>query len=120
MPLWFEDMTALLGRVLVGGFFLWTGILNAMNFPETAAVFGALQLPYPIALAILVVAIQVCAGVALVVGVRVRVASLVLAAFLLIMTPILHNAFGDPQQLPLFLQNLALVGALLYIAAIEK
>ncbi|HEX8994041.1 MAG TPA: DoxX family protein [Candidatus Paceibacterota bacterium] len=117
MPLWFENLSALMGRVLLGGFFLWTGILNAINFPETAAVFGALQLPHPVWIAILAIAVEVCAGAALVAGTYVRASALWLALYLLIMTPIVHRAFGNPQEINLFLQNMALVGALLYIAA---
>lgn len=117
---WFDALTALFGRVMVGGFFLWTGILNALSFADVSATMATLGLPYPIVIAAAVILVQVLSGVAIVTGAYVRPAALVLAVYLLIMTPVLHSALRDAREMAQFFQNFALMGALLYLSATER
>jgi putative oxidoreductase len=112
----FTDIYApLLGRILVGGFFLWEGIEKAINFPSTVALLGG-RLPHPIEIAAVAIAVEVIGGLALIVGLRTKLTALVLAVFM-ILSAFLYLDFSSETQVTLFLQSMAIVGGLLYISA---
>ena len=115
MSRWTTLYATLIGRILLGGFFLWSGIQKALNFSEFVIFFanhGYANSPY---IALCVVTVEVLAGIALVADVQTRIAALVLAMYMLLWTflfPQVATA-GDTQ---LFLENLAIVGGLLMTA----
>jgi putative oxidoreductase len=100
----------------MGGFFLWNGIIATLNFPNTVATFATIGSPSPAALAIVTVAVEVLCGIALVVGVGSRIASLVLVVFV-IATAFIQTGIQSEVTQALFLQNMAIVGGLLYVSA---
>ena len=108
---------AIIGRILLGGFFLWAGIQKATAFAGTAGYIASAGLPMPTAAAALAVAIEVGLGLALIMGFRVRLAALLLAVFTIVVTVIFHSNFSDQMQVALFLKNVAIIGGLLYMSA---
>lgn len=117
----FTDIYApIIGRILVGGFFLWEGIQNTLNFPSATGfltdtgLFGASAW----VVAMLFVATEVLGGLSLIVGYKSRITALILALYVVVTSPLylLDTALGG-VALQFFLQSMAIVGGLLYISA---
>lgn len=114
---------ALLGRLLLGGFFLVAGLGKFAGLEGTAGYIASQGLPMPGVLAFLTAALETLGGLALIVGWQVRLAALALAAFTLLASAIFHAYWAAPaeqafvQQL-LFNKNLALTGGLLMFVAL--
>lgn len=113
---WIECYAPLIGRIFVGGFFLWNGIQTALNLPAAAMLFASHGLPAAALLAAAAVAIEALLGIAIIVGFWTRTAALVLALYLIVRSALLTDFTSDPD-LTLFVLNLGLVGGLLYISA---
>ena len=81
MDAWSDIFAPIIGRILVGGFFLWNGIAESLNFPSTALLMQTRGLPQPVAIAAVLIAAEVLGGIALVVGFKTRQTALLLALF---------------------------------------
>lgn len=113
----YADLFApLIGRILVGGFFIWNGIEVALNFSSTAATLFSFGAPMPITMLIIAIGIQVLCGIAIVVGYKTSPAALLLALYVLLVA-FFYTGFGNAASQALFLQDMAIVGGLLYISA---
>lgn len=115
--------SALLGRLLLGGFFLVAGLGKFAGLEGTAGYIASQGLPMPGVLAFLTAALETLGGLALMLGWQVRIAALALAAFTLLASALFHAYWAVPaeqafvQQL-LFNKNLALTGGLLMLVAL--
>jgi len=116
MPRFTDVYAPIIGRILMGGFFLWEGIEKALNFDATAQLIASTGLPEPLSLAAVVIIIEVLGGIALVVGFKSSSTALVLAIFT-IATSLLSVSFNSETGISLFLQSMAIVGGLFYISA---
>ena len=113
---------ALAGRVLLALVFLLSGIGKLRGFDGTVAYISSVGLPLAGVLAALALALEIVAGVALILGYRTRWAALALAAFTLVAAFLFHNFWSMPEQAQvmqqiMFLKNLAIAGGLLMVAA---
>ncbi len=114
---------ALIGRLLLGGFFLYYGLSKFTGLAGTAGYIASQGLPLPGVLAFLTAALETIGGLALLLGFQARIAALALAAFTLLATAIFHAFWAAPaeqafvQQL-MFAKNLALAGGLFMLAAL--
>ncbi len=106
----------LIGRILVGGFFIWNGIETALNFPAAVGSIITTGAPMPVALAVASIAIEVLCGIALVVGFKTSPAALLLALYVIVVA-FFYTGFSSGSAQTLFLQDMAIVGGLLYISA---
>ncbi len=115
--------TALAGRLLLALMFILAGISKFGGLEGTAGYIASKGLPLPGVLAFAVAALEVVAGVMLVVGFKARWAALALAVFTIVATVIFHAYWAMPaeqqfvQQL-MFMKNLAVAGGLLMIVAL--
>lgn len=116
---WSDVFAPLIGRILVGGFFLWNGIEESLNFPSTSLLMQTHGLPQPVLIAGLLIAVEVLGGVALVVGFKTRQTAIALAIFT-IAAAFIYSDFSNQIYIQLFLENMAVVGGLLYMSAKEK
>ncbi len=116
MDNWSDIFAPLIGRILMGGFFLWNGIEATLNFDGTVVAFTNLGSPNALALALVTIAIEVACGILLVVGLWSRIAALALVVFV-IGTAFLQIGSQTPLAQALYLQDVAIVGGLLYISA---
>jgi putative oxidoreductase len=114
---------ALIGRILLALMFVVAGVGKIGGFDGTVGYIASKGLPLPVVLAAGTVALEIVAGVALIVGYKVRWAALALAAFTLLATVIFHAYWAMPaeqqmvQQL-MFLKNIAVTGGLLMVFAL--
>ena len=106
----------LIGRILMGGFFLWNGVEGLINFPATLQIFAAPGLAEPMLWAGASIAIEIIGGAMLIAGWRTRVGALVLALYTL-GTSFLFLTFSNTAEIHLFVENMAVVGGLLYLSA---
>jgi putative oxidoreductase len=104
------------GRVLLSAIFISAGIsklgagyAGTQGYMEAMGVSGSL-LP-------LVIATEILAGVALLVGFKARIAAFLLAGFSLLSAVLFHFDFSDQMQSILFMKNLAIAGGLLMVVA---
>lgn len=116
MHRWTELYAPLIGRIFMGGYFLWSGIQEGLNFPSTVATLAQAGMPNPEWIGALGILLEVLCGIALIVGSKTRMAALVLAIYMMA-SAFLYNGLGSDTTLNLFLQNLAIVGGLLYMSA---
>lgn len=111
----------LIGRILMAAIFLIAGTRKILAFAGTAGYFAKLGFPAPEVLVVIAIAIEIIAGLALLVGWRTRWAAWLLMLFVLIATAMAHrfwefDAAQYANQMNHFLKNLAIIGGLLFVA----
>jgi len=106
----------LVGRIFVGGFFLWGGIQEVLNLSFAVSMLALAGVPHPTLFAVLAAAVRIICGIALVVDYKTPISALLLVVYVLVSSLAL---FGDltASHLQLFLQNMAIIGGLLYMAS---
>lgn len=113
---------SLLARLLMVALFLPAGLSKIAGFEGTVGYIASVGLPMASLGAVLAIAVEVLAPLALLVGWRTRWAALVLAVFTLVASVFFHNFWAMPaeqqfmQQL-MFMKNIGVVGGLLALAA---
>ncbi|PJJ85121.1 putative oxidoreductase [Brevirhabdus pacifica] len=110
----YADAAVLLGRILLGLLFLG-GALQKTGDPGPAMLLLA-ERGLPESLVWPATAFNLVTGLALVVGWRVRVVALLLAAYCAA-TSIFHLKPEDPWQMTIFVKNWAIAGGLLALYA---
>lgn len=116
MNQWTTLYAPLLGRILLGGYFLGVGIQKALNFPAFVDFFGKSGYPSPLYFAAGVIAIEVILGIALVVDVKTRLAALILSVYVVLISFFFAQT-SSVTDVQIFLQHMAIVGGLLMTAA---
>jgi putative oxidoreductase len=110
-----RSTTELFGRILLMSLFLLSGLGKIGAYAATAGYMASAGVPG--ALLPLVIAVEVLGSIALILGWRTRVFSLLLAGFTLATAVLFHNNFSDQMQMVMFLKNLSITGAFLMLAA---
>ncbi len=108
------DLATLAGRILIAALFLLAALQKGSN-PLPVEVLLAAR-GWPIWLVWPALAFNLLAGLALVLGVWVRQAALLLAAYCAV-TSIFHLIPGDAWQMSIFVKNWAIAGGCLVLAA---
>lgn len=117
------DFTARrIAPALVGLLFVVAGWTKIGGFDYVAGWMTGMGLPAASILLVLTIALEIGAGLLLIIGYRTRWAALALVAFTIPTTLIFHafwnvDATQFAEQQTAFLKNLAIIGGLLMIAA---
>ncbi len=118
----FQNPLALVGRLLLALLFLPAGISKVAGFAGTTGYIASKGLPLPELGVVIAIVMEIGGSLALIAGLKTRIAALALAVFTLVATFVFHNFWGVPadqamvQQL-MFYKNIAVVGGLLVLAA---
>ena len=112
-----NNIAILLGRVMMSAIFIEGGIRKAMAPAATLASFAKLSLPNPPLAFGVTVAIEVLAGLAVLVGWKTRWAALVLAAWCIATALVAHFHPGDKGQMIHFMKNVSMSGGFLVLFA---
>ncbi|MDQ6433395.1 DoxX family protein [Mesorhizobium sp. LHD-90] len=110
------------GRILLGGAFVFAGIRNIMNVSFLSGLMAARGVPLAKPALYAGIVLQILAGVLLAAGLWVPCAAAALIVFLIAATPMFHN-FWDVQgperaaKINGWIGNVALAGGLLIAAA---
>jgi putative oxidoreductase len=116
-----ENIAPLVGRCLIAGLFVLSGIGKLQNWNDAAismAEHGVTMIGPLLALAIVV---EIGAGFGVIIGFRTRLLALVLFGFTLAVSFVMHdfwaieNAEAARAQMILFLKNMAIAGGLLML-----
>lgn len=118
-------MTAILiivGRVLLGGYFLQAGLRNARKFALHTGILGRLGVPMPQAALVFGLALQILGGLSVGVGLYPAWGAAALIVFTVLANALYHNFLryqGDERasHLNSVLTNLGMIGGLLLVAA---
>ncbi len=112
-----------LGRVLLGLYFLVPGISKIVGFATMAAYMKQHGVPLVTPLLALTIVVQIGGGLALIAGWRTHVAAFLLAGLTLLISVFMHdfwNAYegGDQgHEMQNFIKNLGIFAGLLILAA---
>jgi putative oxidoreductase len=116
----YGDFIALAARVFIGWLFLVNGWAKLMNMAGFSAYLTSLKVPSPSLLAWPAMLSEVLIGIALILGLATRYASLYSFIYLLLATAIAHRYWEYPQAQQLnqynhFLKNVAMMGGVLLL-----
>ncbi len=117
-----KEWAALLGRILLAGLFVISGYEKIPGFEGTAGFIASKGLPMPQVLAAIAILIELGGGLAVLLGGKARWAALVLAIFLIVITPIFHGFWAAPpdqmmEQQIHFMKNVSILGGTLLLFA---
>jgi putative oxidoreductase len=105
------------GRLLIAALFILSGLGKLAAHEATQGYIASVGLPAPLLGLTVAVIAELGGGLLLLIGYKVRLVSLVLAVFTLVLAVIFHKNLADQNQMIHFLKNIAIVGGLLQIAA---
>ncbi|NNL57573.1 MAG: DoxX family protein [Pseudomonadales bacterium] len=103
------------GRVLLALIFVMSGLNKIGAYAATQGYMEAMGVPG--GLLPLVIALEVLAGIAVIVGWQARWAALALAGFSVVAAVLFHAEIADQMQMIMFMKNIAIAGGLLMIVA---
>ena len=109
----FKNTAELLGRVLIVGLFLLSGIGKIGAYAATAGYMASVGVPG--AILPLVIATEVLGSLAVILGWKTRVVSFLMAGFTLLTAMLFHSNFGDQVQMIMFMKNVSIAGAFLLL-----
>lgn len=118
--------TFMLGRALLGGFFLYNGINHFLKLDSMAQYASAKKVPMPEVAVAASGALLVAGGSSLITGVKPKLGAAALVAFLVGVSPAMHDFWNmdDPQQkqndMINFSKNMALLGATVALGSVEE
>jgi putative oxidoreductase len=123
MPLRHADCLLLAGRILLGSIFVVSGYGKLFGLAAFAASLERRGVPFASTMAVIGAGVELFGGVAVVLGIEVRAAALLMIAFVIVATLISHR-FWELQdaarrtQTTQFSKNLAIIGGfvLLHVA----
>ncbi|MGD8853936.1 MAG: DoxX family protein [Gammaproteobacteria bacterium] len=107
--------TQLSGRVLMSVIFITAGVSKIGAYAGTQGYMESMGVPG--GMLPLVIALEVGAGLAVLLGWQTRISAFLLAGFSVLSALIFHANFGDQMQSILFMKNLAMAGGLLMLVA---
>ena len=117
-----RNPVALVGRILLAQLFILAGLGKIAQFAGTVAYMQSGGLPAAAPLAVLVIALELGGGLALLSGFMTRQVAVALALFTLAASLLFHAFWSAPaaqamtQQL-MFMKNISVIGGLLMVAA---
>ena len=117
-----KDWAALLGRILLAGIFVVSGLEKITGFEGTAGHIAAKGLPLSQVLTAIAILFECGGGLAILAGWKTRWAALALVVFLIVITPIFHAYWAAPPEQMLnqqvnFLKNVSILGGILLLFA---
>ena len=104
-----------IGRILIGGIFVMSGLTKISAYAGTTAEIAAVGLPFAPLGWVVALAVEIGLGLLLLLGWRARPAAAVLALWCLVTAVFFHRNFADQNMMIHFLKNLMIAGGLLQI-----
>ena len=117
-----QNALALVGRALIALLFVPSGWGKIAGFSGRGGYISSKGVPFPEVCAAIAIATELGLGLLLLVGFKTRWVALLMAIFVLVITPIFHNYWAVPEaqlmaQKMNFFKNMAIAGGLLAFAA---
>ena len=125
MPKTFENLCVTSGRILLGLYFIFPGIMKITGYEGTVqymADHGMVFIPFFL---ILTIILQVGGGVALAAGFQTRAIAFILAGLTLVISLVMHDFWTMPSgelqtahETQNFIKNMAIMAGLLAVAGL--
>ncbi len=121
-----DKFSFLIGRTLLGLYFLVFGALKVPSYLDTLALMLSKGVPISNMLLPLTILIQVLGGFFLILGKNLRICSLLLAGLTVLINIFIHdfwNLAGDPSQAheaQNFIKNLGIIAGLLILSTKDR
>jgi putative oxidoreductase len=117
-----QNAFALIGRVLIALLFIPSGWGKIAGFSGLVGYISSKGVPMPEVCAAIAIAVELGLGILLLIGFQTRWVALLMAIFVLVISPIFHNYWAVPDaqvmmQKMNFFKNMAIAGGLLGFAA---
>lgn len=118
----FERLVLLIGRGLLGLYFILPGISKITGFAATSEYMAAHGVPLIPVLLVVTIVFQIGGGLALMFGFKTQLVAFVLAGLTLVISIFMHNFWVMEEGLERnhevqnFVKNLAIMAGLLYVA----
>jgi putative oxidoreductase len=118
----YDDLYFVLGRALLGTYFLVPGIMKIVGYTGTLDLMISKGVLFAHALLPLTIALQIGLGLMVIVGKNIRLSALILFGLILIINFFIHNFWamqGDPgygHELQNFIKNLGIAAGFLVLA----
>jgi len=119
----YDNLYFMVGRVLLGLYFLVPGVMKIVQYAGTAELMAVKGVPLVFILLPLTIVFQVGLGVLLIVGKQLRLSALVLFGLTLLINIYIHdfwNLQGEPnfgREMQNFIKNLGIAAGLLVLAS---
>lgn len=110
-----QNVADLTGRILISAIFLLSGWGKIGGYAATQGYMEAMGVPG--GLLPLVIALEILAPIAIIVGYRTRLSAFFLAGFSIVSALLFHGALGDQMQFIMFMKNVAMAGGFLFLVA---
>lgn len=105
----------LVARIFLGHIFLLAGLSKlGAGYAGTAAYMDSMGVPS--GLLPLVIALEIGAGLMVILGLKVRWAAYALAGFSVVAAALFHANLADQMQMILFMKNISIAGGLLLLS----
>jgi uncharacterized membrane protein YphA (DoxX/SURF4 family) len=119
----YEQITLLLGRILIGGYFAFSGINHFMKKDQLSGWSASRGVPMPDLAVLGSGVLLVAGGLSIAAGAYTALGVAMIGLFLLVATPWMHNFWdmeGEDKQNHMinFLKNIGLLGGLLVVLSI--
>ena len=121
-----DDISILIGRSLLGLYFLGPGLAKIFNYSSYAVVMEENQVPLTLIALPVVILIQVIGGIMLILNLNVKVSALALFATTIVINIYIHDfwtladGISKAHETQNFVKNLAICAGLLVLASREK
>ena len=121
-----DDISILIGRSLLGLYFLGPGLAKIFNYSSYAVVMEENQVPLTLIALPVVILIQVIGGIMLILNLNVKVSALALFITTIVINIYIHDFWTLPDGIKKahetqnFVKNLAICAGLLVLASREK
>ena len=118
-----ETTCLLVGRLLLGLYFILPGIQKITDFEAMSAYMQAHDVPLIPFLLPLTILIQLSTGAALIVGYKGKIAAFLLAGLTLVISIFMHDFWGMEEgvarmhEMQNFIKNMAIMAGLLFVVA---
>jgi putative oxidoreductase len=119
-----QQITPLLGRILIAVVFVPAGFMKITGFAGTAGYMASKGLPMVNVLLVLTIIIELGGGLMILLGWRASEAALIIFLFLIPVNIVFHGYWGveDPAsaeiQMRMFFKNIGIMGGLLVVAGL--
>lgn len=116
----------LLGRLVFGGYFLYSGINHFLNHKPLTQYAAAKKIPLPDVAVAASGAAMIVGGSSILLGIKPKLGTLAIMGFLAGVSPLMHDfwSHADPNQRQTeminFTKNMALLGGALALMGVEE
>jgi putative oxidoreductase len=113
---WYQAWAPFIARIIIGVQFLIGAYFKIIWHAAEVGQTAAAGVPLPEIAVWAAFILEVIAGVALIVGWRVREVAAILAAYVLLLALIFYRNVADPMIMGQFISHLAFIAGLLYLS----